>query len=130
MKFDLTSITRKALALLAIGSAVAAWQGGAGAGIGFILGGLLLMVSFGAGWWLSRPSEDGSVPARNISGVAGLTAIKLPIIGGVAWLLFTNFPPVAVALGGMVFSFSISLDAWMNSRLPDFKSTANTAGNT
>ncbi|MFT5679511.1 MAG: hypothetical protein ACI8RZ_000415 [Myxococcota bacterium] len=127
MTIDLTSITRKAIALLAIGAVGAAYIGGASAGLGFILGGLLMMSSFGVGWWLSRPAADGTVSPHSLGRVAGLTAIKFPVIGGIAWVLFTNFHPVAVALGGMVFAFSISLDAWLN-RLTNLTSTANTTG--
>jgi hypothetical protein len=140
MKIDLKSITRKAIALLAIGAGGAAVVGGPNAGLGFILGGLLMMGSFGIGWWMSRPAADGSVSPHSLSRVAGMTAVKLPVIGIIGWVLFTHFHPVAVALGGMVFAFTISLDAWQNNRLAALTSavhapaahptTVNTTGNT
>ena len=127
MKFDLKSITRKAIALLGLGALGTAFVAGPDAGLGFILGGVLMIGSFGVGWWMTRPAEDGSVSNRRIG---ALTTLKFPIVGALAWVLFTHFHPVAVALGGMVFAFSISLDAWLNSRSDDFTATANTAGNT
>ena len=127
MKFDLKSITRKAIALLAIGAAGAAFVDGPNAGLGFILGGVLMMGSFGLGWWITRPAEDGSVSPHR---VGALTTLKLPLIGLGAWVLFKNFHPVPVALGGMVFAFTISLDAWLNNRLANLTSPANTTGNT
>lgn len=127
MKFDLKSITRKAFALLGLGAAGTAFVAGPNAGLGFILGGLLMIGSFGAGWWMTRPAADGSVSHRRIG---ALTSLKFPIVGALAWVLFTHFHPVAVALGGMVFAFSISLDAWLTRRSDGLTITANTAGNT
>jgi len=129
MKINLKSITRKAIALLVVGAAGTGWLGGADAGLGFILGGLLMIASFGAGWWMTQPGPNGSFSQRRI---VALTTIKFPIVGFLAWVCLNNFPPVAVALGGMVLVFSISLDAYISTRFADLSlnSTANTTGNT
>ena len=127
MKFDPKSIARKALALLAIGALGAALIGGPDAGLGFILGGLLMIGSFGMGWLMTRPAEDGSFSQRRFG---SLITFKFPLVGFLGWVLLSNFPPVAVAFGGMVFVFTLSLDAALTPHSSDHPKTANTTGYT
>ena len=131
MKIDLKRIIRRAVILLVIGSAAASGIGGADAGLGFILGGLLMIGSFGAACWMVRSVEGGGYSARAIS---ALTTLKFPLVGFLAWVLFSYFHPLAVASGGMVLVTAISLDAVLSARAQDssaaLPSTANTTGNT
>ena len=131
MKIDLKSIIRRAIILLVIGSAVASGIGGANAGLGFILGGLLMIGSFGAACWMVRSADGGGYSANAIS---ALTTLKLPLVGFLIWVLFIYFHPLAVASGGMVLVTAITLNAVLSARARDssavLPSTANTTGNT
>ena len=111
MKTTLQNIIRKAIALLAIGSVVAGAFGGTSAGIGFILGGLLMLGSFGAGYWMTSPDADGNYSQPRI---LALTTLKFPIVGFLGWVLLTRFPPAAVVVGGMTLVVAMSLDAWLS----------------
>lgn len=93
---------------------VAVSVGGVFAGVGFaqsvLVGGLAMLLSFGASVWLSR-RVSAAVDQGFSSGASGLIMVKLPVLIIVLWGLFVRFDVLGVVLGGCVMVSAVVIDA-------------------
>lgn len=114
MKNDpmIRSISRLAVGLLIVGSAVAAAFAGPSAAAGFVGGGLAMMASFWFGGVaasrLGQMADAGLNPKASL-----LVVMKLPVLGLILWTLFKNFEPLAVVAGGSIVIVSIVLATFL-----------------
>ena len=114
MKNDpmIRSISRLAVGLLIVGSAVAAAFAGPSAAAGFVGGGLAMMGSF----WFGGVAANrlGQMADAGLNTKASvLVVMKLPVLGLVLWTLFKNFEPLAVVAGGSIVIVSIVLATFL-----------------
>lgn len=103
-------IFRISTAILAVLSVCAAVMWGVDFALGVLLSGILMMVSLGAGWWLTQPDASGRIAPR----IPLLLSFKFPLVMSGAFGLLALFPAPAVALGGVVLVAAITLDALLH----------------
>jgi len=114
MKNDpmIRSISRLAVGLLIVGSAVAAAFAGPSVAAGFVGGGLAMMASF----WFGGVAANrlGQMADAGLNSKASvLVVMKLPVLGLILWTLFKNFEPLAVVAGGSIVIVSIVLATFL-----------------
>jgi hypothetical protein len=109
------SVALWTVGLVAGGSALAAVVAGTQFASGMLVGGVAILVGLAvstvlSGIWFRAPGTFSGNLAR-----LGL-ALKLPVMAGVVWWLFTLFPVLAVVLGASSLVLAISFDALFRSR--------------
>ena len=107
-------IFRIATILLIVAAAVSSVAWGMPFGTGVLLSGVLMIGSLGAGWWLTRPDDDGRIAHR----IPLLLSFKFPLVMAGALALLMLYPAPAIALGGVVLVAAITLDAALGLSAP------------
>ena len=83
---------------------------GVNAGLGVLMGGVVMLLSFALGGLAVRRVSQAA-EAGMTSGAAGLSVLKVPALVMAIWMLLQHFDPIAVVIGGSVVMISVVLQA-------------------
>lgn len=105
------SIALRTLVLLVVSTGFGVVYGGLNFGLGVLASAALMIGSMGMSWLAMRRAMAARALGATVAVASLPFLLKVPMLGGAAWLLLQHFPPLSVALGGCVLVGAITLHA-------------------